>query len=235
MTKADKFRKASQICWLIGAALTWNFIRTITQNSISEPAVAWAVAAVVSMGLQYLLTLVESTIISGMLPAPWNISFKRNTTEAILAIAAFGCFFFDVMLNLGGTYVITSQLGTAVGDVKQLGISDYIIKVTVFLATFFFAILFALGSELLDALADMYEGKPQNRIRFQQSPQEHKGPAQQQKQQKTGPNEQQLLHEMLAQRPQEREMEAAIVHQQQTGPDIKSRLQQSRDARKKGL
>lgn len=160
MTKAEKFRRAATICWWIGTLLTWNFLRTLLPETM-DPIISSVIAAAAALGLQYVLTLVEGTIISGLLPLPWHISFERNSTEAILSIAAFGCFFFDLLLNLGGTYTITQHLGKAMGDTTKLGISSSIIDGIIAIATLFFAALFALGSELLDGLANLYEGKHQ--------------------------------------------------------------------------
>lgn len=166
MTKAEKFRKASKVVWLLGAFFTWSFVRSVLTGTIAEPAVLWGVSLGAALGLQYILTLIEGTIIEGKLPPPWSLDFKDNMTLSILAVAAYGCFLFDIMLNLGGVYTFTSKIGNAVGEVKQLGISDYIIQVVGFIATFFFAMLFALGSELLDQLAEMYEsGRSMSELR----------------------------------------------------------------------
>lgn len=182
MTKAEKFRKASKICWALGAFFTWNFMRTVLAGTIEEPAVLWAVSIGAALGVQYLMTLIESTLIDGILPAPWNIDWRNDARSGILVIAALGCFAVDVFVNLGGVYAVTSKLGVAAGNVKALGISDYIVQVAMFVATFFFAMLFALGSELLDALADQYDGtkpmqehrkpKVQQQVRVDQARQE---------------------------------------------------------------
>jgi hypothetical protein len=250
MTKSEKLRKAGKVCWILGAFFTWSFVRSRLANSGMEPAVMWAVALGASLGLQYVLTLIESTIIEGMLPAPWALDFRKAPTLAILAIAAYGCFLFDVLLNLGGVYTFTSDLTAAVGEVKQLGISDYVMQVVQFIATFFFSMLFALGSELLEALADHYDGKvhkPNQQFgtrQMQSAPQEHRNGRQEQDTE--GRNAAQQVAAREAKRIREQANNGAAVttlhvspvpQKQQTpaqpGNSLKDRLEQAR--REKGL
>lgn len=236
MTKSEKLRKAAKVCWALGAFFTWSFVKSRLTGSGMEPAVLWVVALAASLGLQYVLTLVESTIIEGMLPAPWNLNFKEHATLSILAIAAYGCFLFDVLLNLGGVYTFTADLSAAVGNVKQLGISDYVMQVVQFVATFFFSMLFALGSELLEALADHYDGKvrrPSHKFGgYSAAPQEHNRQPQQQ-QMKTN---KQLSQQEIAAIKRQAMAEAAqttasLTQPQSADTPFKERLAQNRAAR----
>lgn len=195
MTKAEKFRKASKICWALGAFFTWSFMKSVLEGTIAEPAILWAVSLGAALGIQYLMTLIESTLLDGILPAPWNIDFKNDARSGILTIAALGCFVADVFVNLGGVYAVTSKLGTAAGNVAALGISDYVVTVATFIATFFFAMLFALGSELLDALADQYDGtRPMQESRKQkQNAQVQQAQTQQTQKVKSNMSDQEVL------------------------------------------
>ncbi len=161
MTKAEKYRRASKVVWLAGAVLTWFLVKGFVPGSSDTNNVLPVIIAVATaLGIQYVLTLVEGTIIDGILPMPQDLDFINDMTRSVLAVFAYGCFILDVMINLGGTRVI----------VAQSGVTDnfLILLISVFLSS-----LMALGSELLDGLADQYEGKPQvvREHRSQTSPQ----------------------------------------------------------------
>jgi hypothetical protein len=195
MTKSEKLRKASKLCWALGSFFTWQLMMSI-MSSIQEPAIRWVAAAVAALAAQYVLSLLEGTIIDGILPGPHNLDFRNHPTQSILAVLVYGSFLVDVLVNLGGVYVATSKLG--LGDLQGVvGISTYIIGLVQLIVTVFLSILFALGSEALDALADQYEGKKQNRPNFSydNKPQEHNRQNQNNQQQKQSRN---LTNEEIA-------------------------------------
>ncbi len=147
MTKADKYRRASKVVWIAGAVFTWFLVKGFVPGSEStENILAVVIAIGAALGVQYVLTLVEGTIIDGILPFPWELDFVNDMTRSVLAVFAYGCFVLDVLINYGGIRIVVAQSG-----VKD---NFLILVISVFLSA-----LCALGSELLDGLGDQYEGK----------------------------------------------------------------------------
>lgn len=238
MTKSDRLRRAAKFCWFAGLFFTFQMMMPIT-DSISEVVIQYVVAAVAAGFVQYVLSLIEGTILDGILPAPWQIDFRGHPQQSILAVFAYGAFMVDVFVNFGGIYAATGKLDMT-ATATAMHISPYMLAVLLFVIAFFLSALFALGSELLEALADMYEGKAQNRPKFQyaNAPQEHRGAEQQSNKQRKADHE--LRARLLAQAA----ADAAAMKQAETvnalepagnQSVLKQRLDAARAQRRKGL
>lgn len=159
MTKSEKLRRASKACWLIGCVMTVNFIRVVLSATIPDPIICFVAAGLVSAGLQYVLTLMESSLFDGSLPPPWQVKWTEGGPIPFLVGAAVLCLAIDVMLNIGGVGMFMSRFEEATAN-DVFTISAVVMNSLKIIGTVLLSVLFALGSELLDAYADLVEGNP---------------------------------------------------------------------------
>src|SRR6185503_13402010 len=164
--KVNKLRWASRICWILGALCTMNFIRVVLANSITDIPALMAASAVISLSIQYVLTLIESALFDGSLPAPWKIDWTEGGPLPWLITGAVLCLLLDVLLNVGGVGYFLANLHLAGTGPLKIGAS--VMGIVEIVATIAFATLLAVGSELLDEFANHLQGAPRNR------PQEHR-------------------------------------------------------------
>lgn len=153
MSKADKLRKAAQVAWVISGSFTAIWVWQALEGLIPNQLVKGIIVTVIAIGFQYVVSLVESVLFDGSLPAPWSKEWSWEGSVPWLWAGAIVCLFVDVMLNLGGVSVFTARLTATdefVASVSQ--------GVTVILA-----ILFAVAPELLNEFADFVDGKKQPR------------------------------------------------------------------------
>lgn len=153
MTKADKLRKASKVAWVISTILSGLFIWSILSAKIANPILAGALTAGVSAGFQYVISLIESALFDGSLPAPWAIDWSWEGSLPWLWAGAIVCLLVDVMLNLGGVALFTSNIGKADVAGEQLAMTDDFVVLISRFSTFIIATLFAVAPELLDEFA----------------------------------------------------------------------------------
>jgi hypothetical protein len=143
-----------------------NFIRVVMAPAIEDATTLIAASAVISISIQYVLTLVESALFDGSLPAPWKIDWTEGGPLPWLISGAILCLLLDVLLNVGGVgYFLANLHAVQTGPLK---ISVSVMGIIEVIGTIAFATLLAVGSELLDEFANHIAGAPRNR------PQEHR-------------------------------------------------------------
>lgn len=152
-TKADKLRRASKVAWLISASMTGFWVYSILALSISNTTVVVALTVLVSAGTQYVISLIESALFDGSLPAPWSADWAWEGSLPWLWGGAIVCLLVDVMMNLGGVSLFTSKLtDTNIGQ-EQFQMTNEFVSFVAKSATFVLAVLFAVSSELLEEFA----------------------------------------------------------------------------------
>lgn len=154
----DVYRKASKILWLAGAASTVVLFHLVFQASMGDTPVAWILGAAVGLGLQFVMTKIEGLLINGVLPAPWNVNWTGGGSVPFIVAAAMVVFLLDFITNIAGVNVFMSVLATQTGDVSTIGINAKTLIFLIPIMTVLFGALLALGSELLDAVADHVDG-----------------------------------------------------------------------------
>ena len=153
MSKADKLRLASKVAWLISSAMTGLWVYSVLALTITEWYQALGLTIVIAAGFQYVISLVESALFDGSLPAPWSLDWSWEGSLPWLWGGAVVCLLVDVMLNLGGVSIFTNRLAdTGIGQ-EQLELSSEFVQGVSKFATFVLAALFAVAPELLDEFA----------------------------------------------------------------------------------
>jgi hypothetical protein len=164
MTKSEKLRRAAKVCWTIGMLMTANFLYQVVAGMTDSKVVAVAAALVAAAGVQYVITLMESALFDGTLPAPWAFEWREGGPLPWLWTGAALCLFVDVLLNLGGVSIFTANLERSNIGQTALGMDDAFVRFVSKLITVALAALFAVGSELLDEFAsytDIGQGRAQ--------------------------------------------------------------------------
>lgn len=176
-TKIDRLEKASTFFWLLSAFITWSFFYAVAQEQDGNKLVLLITSTVLSLAFQYGITLAESALFDGTVPAPWNIDWKAGGPLPWLCIGAITALFVDITLNIGGVWVYVSKLEkTGIGAV---GVDDVTIGALKVIATILIAALCATGSELLKEYANyLRTGVAGNVPPMQRKPQitEHREP-----------------------------------------------------------
>lgn len=147
-TRADKYRLASRLCWLFSMLCTASFVKEALAANYSWDWLAlWAVAIVSSSGIQYFITLLESQLFDGVLPPFWQLStWTQAGSIPWRAGGAIICLAVDVFLNMGGVQIFTTNMKN---------VSPGLLTLIVIALS----LVLAVGSELLDASADAFDGK----------------------------------------------------------------------------
>lgn len=153
LTKADKLRRASKVAWVISTILSAVWIHKVVSLTFTNPLAAIAITVAVSAGFQYVISLVESALFDGSLPAPWSPDWSWEGSLPWLWGGAIVCLLVDVMLNLGGVSVFTSKISSGDIAASQLDVGDEFVVYVSRFATIILAVLFAVASELLDEFA----------------------------------------------------------------------------------
>lgn len=153
MSKADKLRRAGMVAWLISTAMTGFWVYNILKASLDNVVVVLVLTVVISAGFQYVISLIESALFDGSLPAPWSADWSWEGSLPWLWSGAIVCLLVDVMMNLGGVSLFTSKLGVTNIGQDQLEMTDEFVTFVAKSATFVIAVLFAVASELLDEFA----------------------------------------------------------------------------------
>lgn len=153
-SKVDKLRLASKIVWLIGTCLTINFFfETLKPNNLTFQLGV----IVASFGIQYVFTLSESAVIENDLPLPWTNWDKKVT---FVWIGAMVCLLVDVLFNVGGAgylFKAVEDSNSSLTLKENFGANSAFITIVVNLLIIALSIFFALGSEILNAQADLLE------------------------------------------------------------------------------
>lgn len=160
LTKGEKLRLASKLTWIISAVLTTNFVRAVVGT---ESIFMFPVIFACCCGVQYAITLAESALFEGHIPPPWRIDWADAGPVPWIWSGALLCLILDVLLNLGGVSFFLLKINDSSTGVvlrSQFGADDAFISTLMILLTVAFSVLAAVGSELLDAYADIVEGVP---------------------------------------------------------------------------
>lgn len=173
-TKIDRLRKAAKFFWLLSAFITWSFFWSVAQEQEGHRMVLFITSVVLSAAFQYGITLAESALFDGSLPAPWNIEWKEGGPLPWLCIGAITALFVDITLNIGGVWVYVSKMEKS--GIGAVGIDAAAIGVLKIVSTVAIAALCAVGSELLEEYANYLETgvatrPPQRQERQEREPQ----------------------------------------------------------------
>lgn len=156
--KVKGLRIASKVCWVLGALATGSFIYRGMSRAVPDTTLALVLAVLLSLGLQWVLTMAESAIFDGTLPAFWSVDWKGGGPVPWLVVGAFFCLTIDVILNMGGVTLFIREMNAE--DVGPFDASDYVIRTMQVIGTILFSIFVAIGSELLAEFADYIETNP---------------------------------------------------------------------------
>jgi hypothetical protein len=157
-TKAEKLRMSGKICWVVGMLMTASFLRTVIQAQGFSATTTFLLALVAGIGVQMVITQVESALFDGTLPAPWAVEWSEGGPLPWLMVGAILCLCIDVLLNLGGVSVFTQELHKQNIGQNVLGMDEAFTLVVGKVITIALALLFAVGSELLEEFAKFSEG-----------------------------------------------------------------------------
>lgn len=154
-SKADDWRLVANIIWLMGVGLTANFIL-----SGWEKLLWWHYGVIIALcfPVQYAFSKVESILLSGAIPPPWNKDADTRTNWIWFGLCVM--LGIDALVNIGGVGVIAKFfLKSDTGDIlrSDFGTSDSgleIIKGIVILALALFVVV---APELLRLYADIIE------------------------------------------------------------------------------
>lgn len=154
-SKADDWRLVAHIIWLMGVGLTANFIL-----SGWEKLLWWHYGVIIALcfPVQYAFSKVESILLSGVIPPPWNKNAETRTNWIWFGLSVM--LGIDALVNIGGVGVIAKFfLKSDTGDIlrSDFGTSDSgleIIKGIVILALALFVVV---APELLRLYADIVE------------------------------------------------------------------------------
>lgn len=180
--KVRRIRLAGKLCWYLSAAMTVNFVRQVLSAALPDEAVVLLLSLVVAFAVQYVLTMTESALFDGTLPAPWNVEWREGGSTPWLVIGAIVCLLLDVLLNIGGVAYFLGKLGSTDLGQSTLKVNASIITGVVWLVTVTFAVFIAVGPELLDEFANLIEDQNRPMIESRQAKSVQQ-PAQQQQQQ----------------------------------------------------
>lgn len=156
MTKVQKLKRASTAFWWLSSFMTFMFIYSVVKESDFNPVIAVGMSAGISLLLQYGISLAESALFDGSVPAPWAIDWKAGGPLPWIMVGAMVCLIVDVGFNIGGVNYFVSKLERT--GIESVGFTDYAIGITKLIMTVAMATLTAIGSELLDEYAAYIEG-----------------------------------------------------------------------------
>lgn len=142
---------ASKVCWWLSAIMSILFIKVIVADAVSPLwYICYPLAIALGLGAQHLMTMTESILFSGEIPAPWRIDWAAGDRTVWIAVGALVCLLLDIILNFGGVNMFLSKLNT-VNGMEQL--PDEIMKVLQVALIILFSAFLAVGPELLKELA----------------------------------------------------------------------------------
>jgi hypothetical protein len=125
----------------------------VVSANITEVMLAVVVTLIVSVCFQYVLTLAETALFDGTLPPLWKINWTEGGPLPWLMTGALLCLAVDVLLNLGGVGFAMGKLHEADIGQATFNFSDALVLTIEKAGTLLFAMLCAVGPELLKAYA----------------------------------------------------------------------------------
>lgn len=144
VSRADKFRRGGLIGWVVGALFSGSLVYSLSPY---KGYVAFAICVALAVGIQYLLTIVESVIIHGEII--WPFHKDATITDKVIWAFAFICLAIDAYINYSGIatlLVLVNKTNEGDQDVIK-GISGLL------------SIALALAPEICYAIADKLDGK----------------------------------------------------------------------------
>lgn len=147
MTRSDKFRRGGLIAWAIGAFFSGSLLYSLSPY---KGYVAFAVCVILAIGVQYLLTIVESVLVYGEIPHPFHKD--ATVTHKWIWAGAFVCLGIDAYINYNGV----ASLLTQINETNTLTENDLNI---INGAAILLSVMIAMAPELCNAYADILEGK----------------------------------------------------------------------------
>lgn len=158
MDKVKKLRISAKILWILGCFLTYQFIAGDIEISLQA-----GITLVFVCAIQYVFTQAESIAFDGTLPYPWTEEFRSDSRYLGLLIGSLVILLLDMVINLGGVHDFITKLQTS--DSGKVLEQEYVQDVDTFMRVFEFllSLVLCIGSEMLNALADLKEGKAPKR------------------------------------------------------------------------
>ena len=155
--KVKQLLLASKVCWVLSCAMTVNFVRQVLSGAIPDDTMAFVAAVVISVAVQYVITMTESALFDGTLPAPWNVNWSAGGSIPWLVCGALVCLMLDVLLNVGGVAYFLGRLGTTDMGQDTIKVSQSLVTGIIWIVTIVFAVFLAVGAELLKEFANFVE------------------------------------------------------------------------------
>lgn len=147
MSRADKFRRGGLIGWVVGALFSGSLVYSLSPY---KGYAAFAICVALAVGIQYLLTIVESIIIYGEIPHPFHKD--ATITHKLIWAFAFICLGIDAYINYNGI----ATLLALVNKTNEMNTND---KNVVMAVAGLLSIALAMAPEICNAYADILDGK----------------------------------------------------------------------------